>query len=219
MGHLDADFSHIQAIIVRMMLFMESSPVFQTPNTAVPPTPASQRPLLFRLVVFPLIFRLSPLPNINLPFGDFLFPWGSLFQSETHWVVCIFCHLGFCPLDNCRGPSPTKNWYNSLVIDNSCKAGFHDSYADLDSQDFTLPTLVLVSAFLESLIEVFGKKFMKDNAKQAPAVCKQQNITIGEYNLQCKSLVYLFVGVEDSHIKKYVQCLNPRIIHKAMNKK
>ncbi|KNZ50937.1 hypothetical protein VP01_4169g1 [Puccinia sorghi] len=107
---------------------------------------------------FPLIYRISP---------------------KTCHVVWISRHFGFSPLDQWRGPSPTENWYNSLVIYNACKAGVHDLYAALD-QEFTLPTLVSVSAFLDGLIEVFGNKFMKDNAKCALAACKQRNLIIRE---------------------------------------
>ncbi|KNZ43876.1 hypothetical protein VP01_976g2 [Puccinia sorghi] len=76
-------------------------------------------------------------------------------------------------------------------------------------REFTIPILVSVKAFLDGLIKVFGEKFMKENAKHALAACKKQNFTIGEYNSEFKSLVYLVEGVEDTQIKKYIHGLNP----------
>jgi hypothetical protein len=43
-------------------------------------------------------------------------------------------------------------------------------------------------------------------------------LTIGEYNAQFSSLVYLIEDVPENQIEKYVSGLNPRIIRKAMSK-
>lgn len=149
---------------------------------------------------------------------DFLRPRSSLFQTETRRVVWISRHFGYHPSEHRRTPSPVENWYNSLVIDNARRQGVFNMYADLDGQPFVHPTLVSVSAFLDGLIAVFGDKFMKENAKRALAACKQGKMTIGEYNSQFKSLVYLVENVEDARIEKYISGLNPRIIRKAMSK-
>jgi hypothetical protein len=93
-----------------------------------------------------------------------------------------------------------------------------DMYADLDGQELVLPTLCLVTAFLNELITVFGNKFMRENAKRALAACKQKNMTIWEYNSQFKSLVYLVEDVEETRVEKYVLGLNPRIVWKVMCK-
>jgi hypothetical protein len=63
-------------------------------------------------------------------------------------------------LEHLKNPSPVENWYNLLVIDNTRRQGIFDMYADLDGQPFVLPTLLLVLAFLDRLIAVFGDKFM-----------------------------------------------------------
>ncbi|KAA1077836.1 hypothetical protein PGT21_021690 [Puccinia graminis f. sp. tritici] len=148
---------------------------------------------------------------------DFL--WNNTgFSSEKRRVVWISRHFGFHPSERKKTPSPAENWYSSLVIDNARRQGVIDVYGDLDGQRFILPTLVLVSAFLEGLITVFGDKFMRENAKQALEACKQRNLTIGEYNSQFKSLVYLVEDVEATRIEKYTSGLNPRIIWKAMSK-
>jgi hypothetical protein len=104
---------------------------------------------------------------------------------------------------------PVENWYNLLVIDNARRQGVINMYADLDGQEFVLPTLSLAAAFLDGLITVFGDKFMRENAKQALVSCRQKNMTIGEYNSQFKSLVYLVEDVEETRIEKYVLGLNP----------
>ncbi|PLW13162.1 hypothetical protein PCANC_18628 [Puccinia coronata f. sp. avenae] len=149
---------------------------------------------------------------------DFLQPRGSLFQNESRRVVWVSCHFGFCPLENKRHPAPTENWYNSLVLDNARQQGVHDQYADLDVIPFCLPQLQSVEALLGGLIAIFGDKFSKENAKRALAACKQRNLTIGEYNAQFSSLVYLVEDVPENQIEKYVSGLNPRIIRKAMSK-
>ncbi|PLW27485.1 hypothetical protein PCASD_23089 [Puccinia coronata f. sp. avenae] len=141
-----------------------------------------------------------------------------IFQSETRRVVWISRHFGYHPSEHRRTPSPVENWYNSLVIDNARRQGVFDMYADLDGQQFVLPTLATVSAFLDGLIAVFGDKFMRENAKRALAACKQGKLTIGEYNSHFKSLVYLVEDVEATRIERYVSGLNPRIVRKAMCK-
>ncbi|KAA1079355.1 hypothetical protein PGT21_009054 [Puccinia graminis f. sp. tritici] len=142
----------------------------------------------------------------------------SNFSSEKRRVVWISRHFGFHPAERKKTPSPAENWYNSLVIDNARQQGVIDVYGDLDGQPFKLPTLASVSAFLDGLIAVFGDKFMRDNAKRALEACKQRQLTIGEYNSQFKSLVYLVEDVEATRIEKYTQGLNPRIVRKAMSK-
>ncbi|KAA1123047.1 hypothetical protein PGTUg99_014222 [Puccinia graminis f. sp. tritici] len=149
---------------------------------------------------------------------DFLRPRSSLFQSESCRIVWISRHFGHHPLDHRKEPSPVENWYNSLIIDNARQKGVFSMYADLDGVEFTHPTLLSVESFLDGLISIFGDKFMKENAKRVLAACKQRNLTIGEYNSQFKSLVYLVEDVEDTRIEKYVQGLNPRIIRQAMGK-
>ncbi|KAA1090666.1 hypothetical protein PGT21_009749 [Puccinia graminis f. sp. tritici] len=140
------------------------------------------------------------------------------FSSEKRRVVWISCHFGFHPAERKKTPSPAENWYNSLVIDNARQQGIIDVYGDLDGQPFKLPMLASVSAFLDGLIAVFGDKFMRENAKRALEACKQRQLTIGEYNSQFKSLVYLVEDVEATRIEKYTQGLNPRIVWKAMSK-
>ncbi|PLW44198.1 hypothetical protein PCANC_13437 [Puccinia coronata f. sp. avenae] len=139
------------------------------------------------------------------------------FQSETRRVVWISRHFGYHPLEHRRTPLPVKNWYKSLVIDNARQQGVMDMYADLDGQEFVLPALCSVAAFLDGLITVFDNKFMRENAKRALVACKQKNMTIGEYNSKFKSLVYLVEDVEETRIEKYVLGLNPRIVWKAMS--
>ncbi|PLW38865.1 hypothetical protein PCASD_09871 [Puccinia coronata f. sp. avenae] len=149
---------------------------------------------------------------------DFLRPRDSLFQNESRRVVWVSRHFGFRPSENKRHPAPTENWYNSLVLDNARQQGVHDQYADLDGIPFRLPQLQSVEALLGGLITIFGDKFSKENAKRALAACKQRNLTIGEYNAQFSSLVYLVEDVPENQIEKYVSGLNPRIIRKAMSK-
>ncbi|KAA1086247.1 hypothetical protein PGTUg99_013747 [Puccinia graminis f. sp. tritici] len=149
---------------------------------------------------------------------DFLRNNRAGFISEKRRVVWISRHFGFHPSERKKTPSPAENWYSSLVIDNARRQGIVDGYGDLDGQPFVLPTLSSVSAFLEGLVTVFGDKFMRENAKRALEACKQRNLTIGEYNSQFKSLVYLVEDVEATRIEKYTAGLNPRIIRKAMLK-
>ncbi|PLW14213.1 hypothetical protein PCANC_17848 [Puccinia coronata f. sp. avenae] len=140
------------------------------------------------------------------------------FRSESWRVVWILQHFGYHPSEHKRTPLPVENWYNSLVIDNARQQGVMDMYADLDRQEFVLPTLSSAAALLDGLIAVFGNKFMRENAKRALAACKQRNLTIGEYNSQFKSLVYLVEDVEETRIEKYVLGLNPCIVRKVMCK-
>ncbi|PLW44623.1 hypothetical protein PCASD_05161 [Puccinia coronata f. sp. avenae] len=140
------------------------------------------------------------------------------FRSESWRVVWILQHFGYHPSEHKRTPSPVENWYNSLVIDNARQQGVMDMYADLDRQEFVLPTLSSAAALLDGLIAVFGNKFMRENAKRALAACKQRNLTIGEYNSQFKSLMYLVEDVEETRIEKYVLGLNPCIVRKFMCK-
>ncbi|PLW22983.1 hypothetical protein PCASD_14797 [Puccinia coronata f. sp. avenae] len=149
---------------------------------------------------------------------DFLCPRSSLFQSETRRVVWVSRHFGYWPSEHRKTPLPTENWYNSLLLDNARQQGVFDQYADLDGIPFILPTLASVEALLGGLIAIFGDKFSKENAKQALAACQQRNLTIGKYNAQFSSLVYLVDDVEENRIEKYVLGLNPWIIRKAMNK-
>ncbi|PLW56751.1 hypothetical protein PCANC_01715 [Puccinia coronata f. sp. avenae] len=67
--------------------------------------------------------------------------------------------FGYHPLEHRRTPSPVENWYNSLIIHNVRRQGVMDMYANLDRQEFVLPTLSLASALLDGLIEVFGNKY------------------------------------------------------------
>ncbi|PLW58122.1 hypothetical protein PCANC_04120 [Puccinia coronata f. sp. avenae] len=148
---------------------------------------------------------------------DFLRPRSSLFQSETQWIIWISRHSRFCPLEHCRTTLLAENWYTSLVNDNARRQGNFDPYADLDGIVFTIPVLRLVELLIEGMITVFGNKFMKENAKRALALCKQRDLTIGEYNSKFCSLVYLVKDVEAARIERYVLGLNPRIIWKAMS--
>ncbi|PLW10793.1 hypothetical protein PCASD_24924 [Puccinia coronata f. sp. avenae] len=149
---------------------------------------------------------------------DFLRPRSSLFQSETRRVVWVSRHFGYRPSEHRKTPSPTENWYNSLLLDNARQQGVFDQYADLDGIPFILPALSSVESLLAGLIAIFGDKFSKENAKRALAACQQRGLTIGEYNAQFSSLVYLVDDVEENRIEKYVLGLNPRIIRKAMSK-
>ncbi|KNZ51934.1 uncharacterized protein VP01_3759g1 [Puccinia sorghi] len=150
--------------------------------------------------------------------GNFLRPRGCLFQSEARRVVWVAQHFGYRPSEHRRTPAPTENWYNSLLLANARKAGIVCQYADLDGVTFTLPALESVEALLKELIVIFGDKFSKENAKRQLVSCRQKGMTIGEYNAQFSSLVYLVEDVEANRIEKYVDGLNPRIIHKAMSK-
>ncbi|PLW19716.1 hypothetical protein PCANC_01977 [Puccinia coronata f. sp. avenae] len=96
--------------------------------------------------------------------------------------------------------------------------GNFSPYAELDGIEITIPVLLLVKAFIEGLIAVFGNCFIKENAKHALVACKQRDSTIGEYNSRFCSLVYLVKDAEASRIERYVSGLNPHIIHKAMSK-
>ncbi|PLW17500.1 hypothetical protein PCASD_16715 [Puccinia coronata f. sp. avenae] len=181
---------------------------------------------------FAHIARLEPLKIQDLWFAgdlgqlgpflrnirDFLRPCSSLFQSKTRRVVWVSRHFGYWPSEHRKTPSPTENWYNSLLLNNARQQGVFDQYADLDGIPFILPTLASVEALLGGLIAIFGDKFSKENAKRALAACQQRNLTIGEYNAQFSSLVYLVDDGEENRIEKYVLGLNSRIIRKAMNK-
>ncbi|KNZ55433.1 uncharacterized protein VP01_2680g1 [Puccinia sorghi] len=118
-------------------------------------------------------------------------PCFSLFQSETRKIIWVAQHFGFKPLENCKTPALTENWFSSLLLDNACRAGIVSQYVDLDGVDFTLPVLASVEAFLSKLVTIFGDKFSKENAK--------------------------LEDVEANRIDQYVDGLNPRIIHKAMS--
>ncbi|PLW04666.1 hypothetical protein PCASD_26771, partial [Puccinia coronata f. sp. avenae] len=89
---------------------------------------------------------------------------------------------------------------------------------DLNGVPFILPALQTVESLLGGLIAIFGNKFSKENAKRALAACKQQNLTIGEYNAQFSSLIYLVKDVPENQIEKYVSGLNPCIVRKEMSK-
>ncbi|KNZ58650.1 hypothetical protein VP01_1888g4 [Puccinia sorghi] len=75
-----------------------------------------------------------------------------------------------------------------------------------------------VKALLSKLVVIFGDKLSKENAKRQLANCQQRGLSIGEYNTQFSSLVYLVEDVEANCIEKYVDSLNSCIIHKAMSK-
>jgi hypothetical protein len=113
---------------------------------------------------------------------------------------------------------PVENWYNLLITNNTRRHGSFNPHGNLDGIPFTIATLASVEAFLEAMIGVFGNCFMKENAKRALAACRQVNSTIGEYNSQFSSLVYLVEDVEEAHIERYVSGLNPQIIVQAMSK-
>ncbi|PLW52259.1 hypothetical protein PCASD_00019 [Puccinia coronata f. sp. avenae] len=129
---------------------------------------------------FAHIARLEPLKIQDLWFAgdsgqlggflrsirDFLRPRSSLFQSETRRVVWVSRHFGHCPSEHRKTPSPTENWYNSLLLDNARQQGVFDQYADLDGIPFILPALSSVESLLGGLIAIFGDKFSKENAKQ-----------------------------------------------------
>ncbi|KNZ49435.1 hypothetical protein VP01_5004g1 [Puccinia sorghi] len=106
----------------------------------------------------------------------------------------------------------TTHW-----LDNACRKGVLDPYADHDGVELIRPTLLSAQAFLEGLISVFDNRFMKENAKCALNACKKRNLTIGKYNSQLSSLVYLVEDVKETRIKKYVAGLNPLIIWHAMS--
>lgn len=127
---------------------------------------------------------------------------------ETFWI---------CPSENRKTSSPSGNWYDSLVIDNARRKGVLEPYADHNGVEFVHPTLVSVKAFLDRLVSVFGDRFLKESAKRTFNACKQRNITIGKYNLQFSSLVYLVEDVEETRIEKYVSGLNPHIIRHVMS--
>ncbi|KAA1113413.1 hypothetical protein PGT21_030971 [Puccinia graminis f. sp. tritici] len=192
-----------------------SDPVFQDQSLQEENLPTQPEPPKLKDVFF------SGEPGHLLSFlrtiRDFL-RHNTGFTSEKRRVVWISRHFGFHPTERKKHPSPAENWYSSLVINNARRQGVIDVYGDLDGQRFILPTLASVSAFLDGLIAVFGDKFMRENAKRALEACKQRNLTIGEYNSQFKSLVYLVEDVEATRIEKYTSGLNPRIIRKAMSK-
>lgn len=133
-------------------------------------------------------------------------------------MVWIAQHFGYRPSENRKTPTPTENWYNSLLLDNARKVGIFSQYADLDGIPFTLPALLTAEVLLSELILIFGNKFSKENAKKQLANFLQRGLTIGEYNSQFSSLVCLVEDVEADRIEKYVDGLNPSIIQKAMSK-
>ncbi|KAA1078166.1 hypothetical protein PGT21_029862 [Puccinia graminis f. sp. tritici] len=248
LDQVSEEVARMQRSIDRMMSLMENSAIFQPPPPPGIPSAQPQQPPVFQeqvpqhrpAPVFvdqpfqeeeqssqPEPQRLKDVffsgePGHLLSFlrtiRDFLRNNRSGFSSEKRRVVWISRHFGFHPSDRKKTPSPAENWYSSLVIDNARRQGVIDVYGDLDGQPFILPTLSSVSAFLEGMITVFGDKFMRENAKRALEACKQRNLTIGEYNSQFKSLVYLVEDVEATRIEKYTAGLNPRIIRKAMSK-
>jgi len=128
-----------------------------------------------------------------------------------------FLSFRYRPSEQRKSTAPSENWYNSLVFDNARRKGVLDPYADHDGVEFVHETLLSVEAFLSGLISVFGDRFMKENAKRALNACKQRSMTIGEYNSQFSSLVYLVEDVEETRIEKYVSGLNPLIIRQAMS--
>jgi hypothetical protein len=105
-----------------------------------------------------------------------------------------------------------------LITDNARRQGSFNPYGDLDGIPFIIPALFSVESFLETLISIFGNRFMKENAKRALSACKQGNSTIEEYNSRFSSLVYLVEDVEEACIERYVSGLNPWIISQAMSK-
>ncbi|KNZ53049.1 uncharacterized protein VP01_335g8 [Puccinia sorghi] len=212
-----------------MASFLADGDVSLADSVQVAPNPMYHPPVGAE---FTHLSRLEPLKLQDLWFsGDplhlasflrtirnFLRPRSSLFQNESRKIVWVAQHFGYRPSENRKTPAPTENWFNSLLLDNARQSGIVSQYADLDGVEFKLPALLSVEALLSELIAIFGDKFLKENAKKQLANCKQHGMTIGEYNAQFSSLVYLVEDVEANWIEKYVDGLNPRIIHKAMSK-
>ncbi|POW19248.1 hypothetical protein PSHT_04869 [Puccinia striiformis] len=171
---------------------MKASPLFQdppapptaVPNTHAPPPPPHLQPNPYQPPTnsqFEYLVRLEPLKIKDLWFSgdanqlisflwhirDFLRLRSTLFQSES-------CK----PSEHKKRPSDTKNWYNTLLIENAQQQGKVDAYGDLDGVEFQHKYLISVMAFLDRLIFIFGDRFRKEKAKRALAQCKQKNSTI-----------------------------------------
>ncbi|PLW28364.1 hypothetical protein PCANC_24004 [Puccinia coronata f. sp. avenae] len=163
----------------------------------------------------------TPSPRVNpLSLKGLLFSHAWSRPVYPMRIIWISRHFGYGPSNQRKStaPSPAKNWYTSLIMENARRQGSFNPYGNLDGIAFTIPALLLVEAFLEALILVFGDWFMKENAKRALSACKQGTSTIGEYNSCFSSLVYLVEDVEEACIKQYVSGLNPQIILQAMSK-
>ncbi|POV98898.1 hypothetical protein PSTT_14130 [Puccinia striiformis] len=237
---LTAQVTELQSSVSQIVTAMKALPIFQdppapppaVPNTHAPPPHFQPNPYQPPTnSEFEYLARLEPLKIKDLWFSgdsdqlvsflrhirDFLRLRSTLFQSESRKVIWISRHFGWQPSEHKKRPSDTENWYNALLIENARQQGKVDAYGDLDGVEFQHKYLLSVTAFLDRLIFIFGDRFRKENAKRALAQCKQKNSTIGEYNSQFKSLVYLVNDMDDVRIEKYVAGLNPRIIRQAMN--
>jgi hypothetical protein len=149
----------------------------QTQSSQAAPENVFQAPMGSK---FSHIARLEPLKIQDLWFaGDlsqlglflrsvwgFLRPRLLLFQSELQRVVWISRDFGYRPSEHWKTPSPTENWYNSLLLDNSQQQGVYNQYADLDGIPFLLPTLLSVKDFLGGLIAIFGNKSQRRTQKR-----------------------------------------------------
>ncbi|KNZ44940.1 hypothetical protein VP01_8665g1, partial [Puccinia sorghi] len=121
---------------------------------------------------------------------------GLWFSGDPAQLLSFLCHVrDFSGLRSCSSSLRRVGWSGFCgilaTLPRMVKKVPHHRRPDLDVQEFTIPTLVSVSAFLDGLVEVFGDKFMKENSKRALAACKQGKLTIGKYNSHFKSLVYL----------------------------
>ncbi|KAA1077666.1 hypothetical protein PGT21_015427 [Puccinia graminis f. sp. tritici] len=149
---------------------------------------------------------------------DFLYPRQAFFTLQSRMIVWISRHFGYRPSEvkNRNNPSAAENWFNSLILSNARAQGENNPYADLDRLPFLHPMLVLVKAFENGLINMFGDKFQMDLAKKALAACKQGKSSVEEYNAKFSTLCYQVKNLEDACIDKYVEGLNYDIITQAM---
>ncbi|PLW37472.1 hypothetical protein PCASD_10663 [Puccinia coronata f. sp. avenae] len=228
---LTADMARVQESMARMMKFLEESSFNSCPQPHSHPDTAGadherQHPSNSQAPPHSSQ-HFTPDPTFHGPTGPEFAHIARLeplkiqdlwFAGDSAQVVWISWHFGYRPSEHRKTPLPTENWYNSLLLDNARQQGVFNQYANLDGIPFILPTLSLVEALLGGLIAIFGDKFSKENAKRALAACQQRNLTIGKYNAQFSSLVYLVNYVEENRIEKYVLGLHPRIIRKAMSK-
>ncbi|KAA1134621.1 hypothetical protein PGTUg99_007968 [Puccinia graminis f. sp. tritici] len=218
-----AEVARMQRSIDRMMTLMENSAIFQPP-----PLPSM---LLFKsrmsilIPLFPLTSSLKhrfrrTLSEARIPVGSSSSGPGRPGFSGTTATAPARTDFRRATVSGGRAgdAAGTHAAQRRFLLGRTRRQGIIDVYGDLAGQPFVLPTLSSVLVFLEGLITVFGDKFMRENAKRALEACKQRNLTIGEYNSQFKSLVYLVEDIEATRIEKYTAGLNPRIIRKAMSK-
>jgi hypothetical protein len=85
-------------------------------------------------------------------------PRVSYFELDTRRIIWISRHFGYGPNHHRRGnsTSPVKNWYTSLITNNTQRQGSFNPYGNLNGIPFTIPALQLVETFLEVLISIFG---------------------------------------------------------------